>query len=186
MNRRAKDNELADLLSDLGVEGKHAEYMAHEIEAGDELLGHYGTAEVPAELQGKIKQMVRRRLAAQESWGKRLLRIGAVAAVVLAGLWVVRHTETSRTDVPIAEPGVVVQAHVASPTDDLFDDELDLAEMAFVQENYAELELDDATVVEMLMLLEETDWELDLLFGKEHSDEKVIANIDSGSGSYWV
>lgn len=185
MDRRTKDNELADLLNDLGVENGEAEQMAQDIEAGDELLGRYGTPEVPAELQGKIKQVVQQRLT-QEPWSKRLLRIGAVAAVVLVGLLVVWQTETSQTGAPTVEQRAAMQAQVIGQTDDPFDDELDLAEMAFVQENYAELELDDATVVEMLMLWEETDWELDLLFGKEHSYETVIVSIDSVSGSLCV
>jgi len=173
MDDNANNNqELAELLEQLGIDQEETQKITTDIRTGDKLLNGYTTPAVPGPLRRRVQEALDQRLRRRA----RMQWVGRVAAVLLiglalSGLWY-QHREMSG-DVygPSAEQGARL---VARPGEE----PLTLAELALLQEeqDYLDEPMDDLALTELMFLFEDAELLQDDSLGKEYDHETLYAD----------
>ncbi|MBN1436981.1 MAG: hypothetical protein JW936_07890 [Sedimentisphaerales bacterium] len=164
------NEELKTLQNELGLTEAEARQMAADIQAGDELLDNLTDEPLPAKLVNDITSEIDVRLSAMRLprrspmlW---LRRIAAVIAVALAGLsvWYVGHDE------PMPLPSSVTTIEPTSSDADrqLWDFALTLGDEQVSETN---VEMDAATMTDLLLLFDDADLSASHPLGKEPNHE---------------
>ena len=131
------------LLKELNIDDQQALEITRDIQAGDELLGRYSESEIRPEVLLRIEQRINERLV----HGRAKKRIG----------WVWRLTAAAAVIVLLMSATAIMTVNNADKSV-IFDDEQILWEVTFSQE-YAEYEIDDIALTEVLLFLEEIETE---------------------------
>ena len=171
---KSNDQELQKVLADLHINGDRAQTIRQEIQAGDKLLANPPQVPLPPGLLERVEERLQghRRPGAWQRW------LRPVAAVIIVGFLLAgigQLVKQQNPSTPGAEPLLIAAA--IPEMADLIDDEFDLWNTAQSIEN----DFDQSSVdlaFEILMLLDETDSQMDDIMGKEPRHENVVMHIE--------
>ena len=159
----SNDKDLRDLLEQLNIKAENAEVVMREVRAGDELLQQEPEPQLPEELQLRLEKTIRTRQARIQ----RLRTFRRIAAVLIVALTLVGLYQWKQGIVQ-PETGQSV-AHA-----ELFEDEVDMWDLAMIQPEELDEEALDLSLTEVLLWWDDVEWENDDSIGKEQNHEDYI------------
>jgi|GEM_PF-3010724 len=147
------NKNLQNLFLSLGFDQKHAQESAREISHADDAFDQAdappGEARALAHLHNRIRalQHQQQRRRHHRRW---LYATTGLAAALLIGLLLLRAAWFSHPDSPMATPATTTASAMLTE-----EEELALWQVAIEQHNIAQLQIDEVTIVEGLLWLEE-------------------------------
>ena len=163
------DKNLIETLKNMQINDHNSTKIASEIQAGDELLHQTDNIDVPVEVISQVEKTIINTLNTHPRnrlfWRQVASAAAVIAVALLLGtIWLGDNHYNSDTQ---------HQVNTTQTDPDIFDNELDLWELALIQEDSEEV-IDELTLTEVYLFWNDMDQELDDILGKEQSYENYI------------